>query len=699
MLKRSKKRGVTPPKRWAASGKGIQAKRKGLGMGSRKGPFVRKRLLKGPLVRRGRYRRLVLPYAETPLVSIVIPAHNQWRYTYACLKSIQRWTHDIPYEIVIADDVSTDQTRFTPRWTHNIVHVRNRTKHGFVLNCNRAAGRARGKYIFFLNNDTRVTDGWLTNLTHLMEGDPQIGMAGSKFVYPSGKLQEAGGIVFVDGSAWNYGRLDDPEQAPYSYLKEVDYVSGAGILIRADLWREIGGFDRRYRPAYYEDVDLAFEVRRRGFKVVYQPLSKIVHFEGVSQGKTVVSGIKRYQLRNRRKFYRKWADILQRDHFERGNSLFLARDRGKHKKTLLVIDNSMPTFDKDTGSRSLYQYLKLFLAMGLNVKFISASCYHIEPYTTVIQQMGIEVVSVRSNKERLHRWVKENGAHLHYVYLLRPGVGTEYIDVIRQSAPSAKVIYNGVDFHFLRESRRYEFDRNPATLQYAMQLKQEEFALFAKSDVVYTVSEYEREILSHEMPEKRTVVIPTYIYDQQFPIGIERSFEERNTITFVGGFSHLPNVDGALWFATEIFPKIREKLPDTVLNLIGNNPPPEIAGLQSANIHVKGFVPDDVLEHYYASSRVVVVPLRYGAGVKGKIIEAVAHGIPVVTTQVGAEGIVDADGIMRIANTAEEFATKVVELYHYEAIWHSIRERQIGYAQNYLTSHHARLIIEQDIRP
>ena len=184
---------------------------------------------------------------------------------------------------------------------------RNQTNQGFLRNCNQAAKAARGKYIMFLNNDTKVTEGWLSSLVKLIESDPSIGMVGSKLVYPDGRLQEAGGILWSDGSGWNYGRLDDPDKAEYNYVKDVDYISGAAILLSVQLWKQIGGFDERFAPAYCEDSDLAFEVRKAGYRVVYQPLSKVIHFEGVSNGTDVNgTGLKRYQVENSKKLREKW---------------------------------------------------------------------------------------------------------------------------------------------------------------------------------------------------------------------------------------------------------------------------------------------------------------------------------------------------------------------------------------------------------
>ena len=136
-------------------------------------------------------------------------------------------------------------------------------------------------------------------------------------------------------------------------MKDVDYMSGAAILIRSCLWEKIGGFDERYAPAYCEDNDLAFKVRKHGFRVVYQPKSVVIHFEGVSNGTDVQGGgLKRYQVENTEKLKEKWKEALRLQFENTGNpDPFRARERSGGKKIVLVVDHYVPTFDRDAGSR------------------------------------------------------------------------------------------------------------------------------------------------------------------------------------------------------------------------------------------------------------------------------------------------------------------------------------------------------------
>ena len=467
----------------------------------------------------------------------------------------------------------------------------------------------------------------------------------------------------------------------------MDYISGASIIIRKKLWDKIGGFDESYMPAYYEDADIAFKIRELGYKVVYQPQSIVVHMEGVSHGKSVKKGIKQYQIINLNKFVLKWKNILENDHNPFKVDIFLARERSKKRKKILIIDSLVPTWDQDAGSRTSFHYIKLFLEMGFQVKFIPDNFARIDPYVAILEQMGVEVLYGKENMFFLHSWMRNNLKYFHYVYLNRPDVSIKYIKYIKKYS-NAKILYNSVDFHFLREERKYLLSGDKSCLKRSKQYKKIEFYLFRKADHVMTISEYERSILHDTMPDKKIHVFPTFIYTSDFPQGKlnkKKGYKSRKDITFIGGFNHPPNVDAVLWFFEKIFPKLKNELPDLVVNVLGSNPPKEILKLKSNHINVTGYVSDEDLDKYYAKTLVVIVPLRYGAGVKGKVIEAIAHAIPVVTTSIGAEGILNSHDVLCVKDEPREFVDEIKSIINDEKLWIKYRTVQIDYCQKYLT--------------
>lgn len=636
------------------------------------------------------FEKLKVPKCDEPLVSIIIPVYNQFHYTYNCIKSIIRHTKGIQYEIIIADDVSTDKTKEIENIIENIKVIHNEKNLGFLLNCNNAAKLATGKYIHFLNNDTSVQRNWLSTLINLIESDDTIGMVGSKLVYPTGVLQEAGGIFWNDASAWNYGRNKSPMAAEYNYVKDVDYISGASIMIYKSLWNEIGGFDERYIPAYYEDSDLAFEVRKHGYRVVYQPESVVVHFEGMSNGTDTSTGVKAYQIENKDKFYEKWKDVLQKDYFKNGENVFLARDRSKDKKCILFIDHYVPTFDKDAGSRATYQHLKMMVDLGYNIKFIGDNFLKYEKYTKALEDMGIEVLYGRKYAMGWKAWVKENAKYIDTVVLNRPHIAKKYIDFIKANTDS-KIVYYICDLHFLREGREYEITKDPKLKASSEYWEKIEMDLIKKSDKAVTFSLDEKGIIEKSF-ENKAVITPIFIFDKFDNTKVDLS--GKKDIMFVGGFNHRPNEDGVLWFIDKVWPMVSKELPDCNFIIAGSNPTEKIKNLASDRIKVTGFVSDEQLEEYYNSCRVCVVPLRYGAGVKGKTIEAIYHKIPIVSTPIGVEGLMDIESCIKPTIDPTEFSNKIIEYYKNDELVQKDVSEYHKYLNKYFSSEYTKKIFK-----
>jgi GT2 family glycosyltransferase len=252
-----------------------------------------------------------------PSTSIVIPTHDGVEHLRLCLTSLQEALPE-PFvgEVIVVDDGSGEVMQAMLReWKDSLPYlrvIRNAQNRGFVASCNRGARAAKCDILVFLNDDTIPQTGWLRGLLRTFRDRPDAGAVGGKLIYPDGRLQEAGNFVFSDGSAANFGRDDRVADAPvYNYVRAVDYCSGALLATPRELFLEIGGFDKRFAPGYYEDTDYCFEVRKRGLRVYYQPESLVVHTEGGTGGTDLTSGAKRYQVVNHGKFARKWKGALR----------------------------------------------------------------------------------------------------------------------------------------------------------------------------------------------------------------------------------------------------------------------------------------------------------------------------------------------------------------------------------------------------
>jgi O-antigen biosynthesis protein len=603
-----------------------------------------------------------------PLVSIIIVTDNSEDITDQCEQSVNNSTPSLSCQIHLAGD--NPNLYIQKKWDE----------------------LKRSEYFVFLRQKTIVQNYWLPQLVELMERDPTTGMAGPKVVTPNGRLYQAGGVIWNNGERLNYGEGDDPNRSKYSYVKEVDFICSACFMIRSQLWNQVGGLNERYASLSWQIVDLAFKVRKAGFKVMYQPASHVEyhHVKTHSVKNPAESRTDQQRLR------KEWVHILKREHMDIHQDNFWARDRSRGKKTILVIGLEGPAFDQSTANRMTFHYLKLLLSMGLHVVY-SGYFLRLQPYASVLEQTGIQVLYEQDRKQTLEKWIKKNGKYINYAYLIFPFIAERYMSYLKQYT-TAKIIYNASDLFYLRERRDYEVTGDTKLLKSSQQWKDREFAIFKKADAIHVVSTFERQMLAEALPGKKIRQIPVYVYDEKEHFEIA-PFECRKHLLFVGAFSHKPNIDGVIWFSREIFPKILKKLPKTKLFIIGSNPTPEIKALQSHNILITGYITDNELERYYSECKLVVAPLRFGAGVKGKIVEALFHGIPVVTTSVGAEGMPDIENFISISDEPEDFADKVIRLYNSKNLWNQRSDRSKVYIERYFSLRAARKQLDKDISP
>ncbi len=615
-------------------------------------------------------RPIEFPLHEEVDVSIIIPVFNQLRFTQACLASLQEHQGAERFEVIIVDDCSTDETSQAIAQMPGVVYVRNEINSGFIASCNRGAETARGSYLLFLNNDTLVKEGWLSALLNTFsEQHRPTGIVGSKLVFPDGRLQEAGGIIWRDGSGWNYGKFDDAAKPEYNFLREVDYCSAAALMIPKSLFLSVGGFDSRYAPAYYEDTDLAFKVRKAGYKVLYQPLSEVVHYEGATGGTDLTTGTKKHQEINRSTFIEAWADELCTKPVN-GDVTFL-RQAPPHRKNILVIDHHVPMPDHDSGSLRMSQILTILRQLGHRITFAPDNLANPRPYTGELQKRGIEVV-YHPYVKKLRDYLKSNGSNFDVVILSRCDFTRKHIADVRLHAPQSRIIFDTVDLHYLRENREAQLTQDPEVHRKAQEKEQLEHKLIEQADETWVVSPVEQQLLQEKWPRK-SIQLVSNIVDVA---GSTTPFALRRDYLFIGGFQHKPNADAVLFFVEKIYPLVSEHLRDAKFYIIGGNPPPEIVALATDRIIVTGLQRDT--RAFFDSVRLSVAPLRFGAGVKGKINQSMACGVPVVATSLAVEGMrLAARQEILVADAPEDFARALIELYESEELWSQLSENGI----------------------
>lgn len=629
-----------------------------------------------------------VPCSEAPRASIVIPVYGQLQMTVDCLRALAAHPPGLAVEIIVVDDGSPDASGQCLPQVQGLRYHRRATNGGFIAACNDGAALARGDYVVFLNNDTLPQPGWLEALLATFTSHPQTGLAGARLVYPDGRLQEAGAVVFADGSAWNYGRFDAPHDPRYSYVRQADYVSGAAIAVPRTLFERLGGFDARYAPAYYEDTDLAFAVRAAGYQVRYQPGSVVVHREGATAGTDENTGIKACQLRNAGVFADKWRAALARQPAQRrppSPASLHARQR-----QVLVIDALTPRPDRDSASLRLVNLIALLQQEGAHVCFIAADAGLVPGYTPALQGMGVEVWHAPFVKG-LPQFLRQHGGRFARVLVCRHYVADALLPLLRKHAPQARVIFDTVDLHYLRERRGAQTLGDAVLLRQSQATQALELAVMQAADTTLVVSTVEREELARQAPAVHVEILSNL----HQPGGAGAAFQARRDLLFVGGFHHPPNVDAVVWFAHAIFPLVRAQLPQVQLHIVGIAPPPPIQALASQpGILVHGHVPD--LLPLLEGSRIALAPLRYGAGVKGKINQAMAHGLPVVATTLAVEGMHLRDGLdVLVADTPQAFAAAVVRLHGDARLWQQLAANGIDNVQRHFSLDAARATVRR----
>jgi GT2 family glycosyltransferase/glycosyltransferase involved in cell wall biosynthesis len=613
---------------------------------------------------------ICFPQHEEVDVSIIIPVFNQLEYTHACLASLQTVEEQTRFEIIIVDDCSTDKTAEVLPEVDGITYLLNEKNSGFVASCNRGAQKARGKYLVFLNNDTLVKPGWLTALLDTFKEERRAGIVGSKLLYPDGRLQEAGGIIWQDASGWNYGKFDDPGKPEYNYLRDVDYCSAAALMVPKALFESAGGFDSRYAPGYYEDTDLAFKVRQAGYRVLYQPLSEVIHYEGATGGTDISTGAKKHQEINRSTFAEVWsAELAKRP--ANGDVTFLQRPRTPSGKNILIIDHHLPMPDRDSGSLRMFQILKILHRLGHRVTFLPDNLADMPPYTCELQKRGIQVVH-HPYVKRVRDYLISHGPMFDIVVLSRCDFARKHIGDVRLHAPQSRIIFDTVDLHYLREQREAQLTQDPDVRRKAQERQLVEDYLIKEADETWVVSPIEQQMLQENWPHK-SIQLVSNIVDVTEPV---TPFALRRDWLFIGGFQHRPNIDAVLFFVEEIYPLVRDRLPDTKFYIIGDKAPPEIVALASDRIIVAGLQRN--VRSFFDSVRLSVAPLRFGAGIKGKINQSMAFGVPVVATSLAVEGmgLTDHEDIL-VADEPADFARALIELYESEEFWNRLSENGI----------------------
>jgi O-antigen biosynthesis protein len=616
--------------------------------------------------------------SEDPVASILVLCQDNLELLGECLASVARSTDAAatPYEVIVLfQQMSRAAVDSFLTGVSGVRALHAGLNLGFGGGNNFAAKHARGTYLVFLNDDAAVQPGWLGALIAAAEADETVGAVGSRILFPDGRLQEAGVVIWSDASCYPLGRGDAPGALSYSYARTVDYASANGLLVRRSTFESAGGFDERYFPGYYEDVDLCMTIRHRlGQRIAYEPRSVILHHESATANRD--PDFRAFLFRRHQAAFRsKWAAELEAYPAPEPDSKAaveraVLRARGNPKR-VLVIDDRVPRAGMGSGFGRTADLFGDLHAAGFAVAMYPADRRHL-PAANALAGLGVDLI-VEPLAEHLARPEKEYDLAI----VSRPHNFRALIGTIRAARPATPVIYDVEALYhrrlWLQANAETDPERRARLEAEAAEMQALEAEIARSADRMVAISESElawlQSVEGHAPVEFMRPLSP----------GIRMAppaLESRDGAVFVAGWlggDHSPNVEALRWYVQRVLPLVRGALPHFVTRVTGANPPLRVQAMEGDGVELLGHV--DSVERLYAAARIAISPMLAGAGVKIKTIEAMQFGTPVVATAVGAEGLGLAGGqAIDVSDDPAEFAAQVVALATDDGLWMRRRE-------------------------
>ncbi len=611
-------------------------------------------------------------------VSIIVPAHNQWSLTRACLNSVALGclATGLRCEVILADDLSTDETQDAAHLYPGLKVVRQPTKQGFLHNCNSAAKQARGRMLLLLDNDTVVLPNWLLALAETMETYPDAAIVGSKLVDPDGTIQEAGGVLFADGLAVPVCGGDSGDAVLSLFDREVDYCSGASLLVRRSFWKDVDGFDSCFASAYCEDADLAMRARSQGMQVVYSARSVVIHFEHGSHGEQHTTP-KMHMKRNYQKLFEKWPSQFATKHLPPNTPVLIAaahaertpppRARAQRQSGRLNVlyFSPFPSHPDNHGNQATIQsFARKFKKLGHRVHFALLESSLYDEDALAAMRTTWDTFDLLPNSRPF--WAK--GTDIPFDGWYDPTLGKnvwlmcqEYdIDVVFCSYVFQSKLLDCVPAHVLsvidthdKMGNRYEMlRRNGQPVEFFSCTPEDEGAYLRRADLV-AARRFEEARYFNEVTGRDTAFVLPHVEEVQF---LDRSYTTLGRVGVVASANRI-NLINLHDFLAEIAQRCGGDCPFTVevagqvKSMIADLLPEQQRVFQRPWVRMLGFVPE--ISAFYRNVDLIVSPVTMGTGINVKTVQAMAFGMPLMTTRVGIKGIETDEPLHRHETLAE----------------------------------------------
>lgn len=594
--------------------------------------------------------------------TVLVLAYRKVELLERCLRSLAAHRSRFSFEVLVVANGVTPEVETVLRQAEVPV-VWSRANRGFAGGCNFGASHSSAELLVLLNDDAEPEPGWLDALIEAADAHPDVGLVGSLVLFPDGTVQDAGGVVWREGSTALIGRGAASDDSALRTAGLVDYASGCAVLVRRKAWDEVGGMDEGYYPAYYEDVDLCFALRARGWKIWLEPAARVHHAESASSDAAMKAAA---ATRNQARFRQKWREVLEHRPSHRGNPdqnvATAAAAARRRPKRVLVVDDRAPAPGLGSGFGRMWDIVESLSRRRVQVTVVATGTALGNAH---LDRLGVPVVTDPS------RWLDDPDNLVDVAVVSRPN-NVHVVDLIRASQPWATVVYDAEALFHRRLERELEFavneDRRARIREELVPVKLLEASLRSRFDGIVAISPQEQDWLASQPGAS-----PVWLIEPDVPpVRVyHKPFEARRGGVFVAGWlagADSPNADGLQWFARNVIPIVRSRLPGCLFLITGADPPPSLRRFSSPFLRFTGQLPD--LDSLYASVRVAIAPIRFGSGVKIKAVEALLRGVPVVGTRCAAEGVPDdlLAGV-RIADDPADFAHNLVELLADKTAW------------------------------
>ncbi len=615
-------------------------------------------------IRNVRPAPLVLPKWPEVDASVIIVTRDRFRSLYMTLCSLVLACGELRFEVIVVDDASGDATTGLEGLVTNLRLLRNDTPCGFAPSANRAAQLARGRYLVLLGEDGEVASGWLEALADGLERFADAGLVGPRQIHPDGRLFDGGGLLRRDGTALRYGQNENPWDPRYCHARRCDFIGREALMTTRAHWQRAGGLGEAAHLRGFEEIDLALRLRAEGASAWYIP-SAVLYRREPGEDRPPAPQPDPETLRaipdRRAAFTAAWGNRLA-DIDE------TTPDRGTRGR-ILFIDQATPRPDRDAGSYAAIQEMRLVQALGYKVTFAPHDLAHMGAYTDDLERAGTEVVRAPFHLS-LDSFLRQHARSFDAFYITRYHVAAEVLATLREAAPGVPVLFNNADLHFLREQRAAALLGDEQSRQRARETRARELDVMGAVDLVLSYSEAEHALIRQELGE--TVPVAKCPWVVEMPETVP-GLKERHGLSFLGSFDHAPNPEAVLWFVSQVLPLIEADDPDQVLHVYGAGMGDRFEHLQGPSLRTVGYVEN--VADAYDRHRIFIAPLLHGAGIKGKVLAALAHGVPCILSPIAAEGIGCRHGEdCLIASSAQEWREAVKALNTDDALWHRISE-------------------------